>query len=429
MADGAQDARRARPRSPGERGDNDNLRIRRYIAKYTINPAITHGMAHEIGSVEVGKLADLVLWKPAFFGVKPEIVIKGGFIAWAQMGDPNASIPTPQPMLMRPMFGAYGRATGATSLAFVSQLSLARGRAADATACTKRAAAVRGCRTVSKRDMKLNDALPRITSTPKPTSSPPTARSCSPSPRPCCRWRSDTFCSDEPGMYHAVHERPTGLSGKSSIPPFRPAASRIRGASRRRGSMAKSTATRTCAAFVRASLAAGRATACCRWSTPRIAIPDRLDELDALADAFLVNAVANRASRVQGRTLLATMRAASGRRIVWRRLDATRAGHCAAHAAPLAGAVFETMGLSLPTSQQRRAVSASRAASLSAAVRLGIVGSLRGAAPAAPTARATSTTSWPRCGDLDAGDLAQTAPLLDLLQSAHDRLYSRLFQS
>ena len=110
-----------RGRLAGEQGDNDNLRIRRYIAKYTINPAIAHGIAHEVGSVEVGKLADLVLWKPAFFGVKPELVLKGGFIAWAQMGDANASIPTPQPVLMRPMFGAFGRATGATSLAFVSQ--------------------------------------------------------------------------------------------------------------------------------------------------------------------------------------------------------------------------------------------------------------------------------------------------------------------
>ncbi len=101
-----------RGRLPEEQGDNDNLRIRRYVAKYTINPAIAHGIAHEVGSVEVGKLADLVLWKPAFFGVKPELVIKGGFIAWAQMGDANASIPTPQPVMMRPMFGAYGRATG-----------------------------------------------------------------------------------------------------------------------------------------------------------------------------------------------------------------------------------------------------------------------------------------------------------------------------
>jgi urease subunit alpha len=150
-----------RGRLDAESGDNDNLRIRRYIAKYTINPALAHGIAHEVGSVEVGKLADLVLWKPAFFGAKPELVIKGGLIAWGQMGDPNASIPTPQPVSMRPMFGAYGRATGATSLAFVSQLALNRGALAE-YGLTKRAVAVRGCRTVSKRDMKLNDALPRI---------------------------------------------------------------------------------------------------------------------------------------------------------------------------------------------------------------------------------------------------------------------------
>jgi len=150
-----------RGRLTGEQGDNDNLRIRRYIAKYTINPAITHGIAHEVGSVEVGKLADLVLWKPAFFGVKPELVLKGGFIAWGEMGDPNASIPTPQPVAMRPMFGAYGRATGATSLAFVSQLALDRGTVAG-YGLAKQTAAVRGCRTVTKRSMKFNDALPRI---------------------------------------------------------------------------------------------------------------------------------------------------------------------------------------------------------------------------------------------------------------------------
>jgi len=153
--------RSERGRLTSERGDNDNQRIRRYIAKYTINPAITHGLSHEIGSVEVGKLADLVLWKPAFFGVKPEIVIKGGFIAWAQMGDANASIPTPQPLLMRPMFGGFGGASAATSLAFVSQLSLDTGTAST-YGLAKRLSAVRGCRTVTKRDMKLNDALPRI---------------------------------------------------------------------------------------------------------------------------------------------------------------------------------------------------------------------------------------------------------------------------
>jgi urease subunit alpha len=150
-----------RGRLAGESGENDNVRIRRYIAKYTINPALTHGIADEVGSVEVGKLADLVLWKPAFFGVKPELVIKGGFIAWGQMGDPNASIPTPQPVMMRPMFGAFGRASGATSLAFVSQLAIDRG-VVNGYGLVKRAAAVRGCRTVTKRDMKLNDALPRI---------------------------------------------------------------------------------------------------------------------------------------------------------------------------------------------------------------------------------------------------------------------------
>jgi urease subunit alpha len=142
-------------------GANDNFRVRRYLAKYTINPAITHGMAHELGSVEVGKWADLVLWRPAFFGIRPELVLKGGFIAWAQMGDPNASIPTPQPSYMRPMFGALGRATGATSIAFVSQRAVAEGNI-RALGLTKRVNAVRKCRGIGKRDMILNDALPKM---------------------------------------------------------------------------------------------------------------------------------------------------------------------------------------------------------------------------------------------------------------------------
>jgi urease subunit alpha len=148
-----------RGRLAGEQGDNDNLRIRRYIAKFTINPAIAHGVAHEVGSVEKGKLADLVLWRPAFFGVKPELVIKGGFIAWAQMGDANASIPTPQPIKMRPMFGAFGRAPGSISLAFVSRRSLDE-EVAQKYGLHKRLEAVRGCRSLGKRDMKLNDATP-----------------------------------------------------------------------------------------------------------------------------------------------------------------------------------------------------------------------------------------------------------------------------
>ena len=140
---------------------NDNHRAKRYVAKYTINPAITHGIAEHVGSVEEGKLADLCLWKPAFFGVKPEIVIKGGAIAWAQMGDPNASIPTPQPVHMRPMFGSYGGAIAATSLTFVSQASVEAG-IAEQIGLQKPAAAVSGTRTITKANMKLNDYQPRM---------------------------------------------------------------------------------------------------------------------------------------------------------------------------------------------------------------------------------------------------------------------------
>jgi urease subunit alpha len=150
-----------RGRLAQERAGNDNFRIRRYIAKYTINPAVAHGFGHLVGSIEPGKLADLVLWKPAFFGVKPEMVLKGGMIAWAQMGDPNASIPTPQPVFMRPMFGSYGLAVGATSVAFVSQASVESG-AVEGYGLTKRLAPVRNCRAIGKKDMKLNDATPRI---------------------------------------------------------------------------------------------------------------------------------------------------------------------------------------------------------------------------------------------------------------------------
>jgi len=158
--------RAQRGRLPEERGENDNLRIRRYIAKYTVNPAIAHGMSHEIGSVERGKLADLVLWRPEMFGIKPEIVIKGGFIAWAQMGDANASIPTPEPVLMRPMFGAMGRAVGATSVAFVSQRAFEDG-SVHRLGLGKRIEVVKRCRGIGKRDMRLNDALPKLSVDPE----------------------------------------------------------------------------------------------------------------------------------------------------------------------------------------------------------------------------------------------------------------------
>ncbi len=146
---------------PGEQGNNDNLRARRYIAKYTINPALAHGIADEVGSVEVGKLADLVLWKPMFFGVKPDLVLKSGTIAAAAMGDPNASIPTPQPVHYRPMFGAFGRSLVESSVSFVSKSALDAGFA-ERLGLQKRLAAVHGTRTVSKKDMILNHATPAM---------------------------------------------------------------------------------------------------------------------------------------------------------------------------------------------------------------------------------------------------------------------------
>jgi urease subunit alpha len=137
----------------------DNFRALRYIAKYTINPAISHGIAHEVGSIEVGKLADLVVWKPAFFGVKPEMILKGGLIAMANMGDPNASIPTPQPMFYRPQFAAHGRAKYSTSVTFVSEAGL---RSGTLPGVSKRLSAVKNTRQISKRDLLWNDVLPKI---------------------------------------------------------------------------------------------------------------------------------------------------------------------------------------------------------------------------------------------------------------------------
>src|SRR5438105_2938265 len=153
--------KRQRGRLPGDSSNDDNCRVRRYVSKYTINPAIAHGISHEVGSVEVGKIADLVLWKPAFFGVKPEIVLKGGFPMSAAMGDPNASIPTPQPVFTMPMFGSFGRAPFSTSLTFLSKAAVDH-EVHKSLGLQKRVAAVKKCRGIGKRDMKLNDALPRI---------------------------------------------------------------------------------------------------------------------------------------------------------------------------------------------------------------------------------------------------------------------------
>jgi urease subunit alpha len=145
----------------GDSSRSDNARVKRYVAKYTINPAITHGVAGHVGSIEPGKLADLVLWRPAFFGVKPEMIIKGGFIAWSLMGDANASIPTPQPVVYRPMFGSFGAAPGSTSLTFTSRAAMHSG-VLDRLHLRKRLAAVERCRSIGKADMVHNAGMPHL---------------------------------------------------------------------------------------------------------------------------------------------------------------------------------------------------------------------------------------------------------------------------
>ena len=153
--------KKQRGRLPEETGANDNFRVRRYIAKYTINPAIAHGISSEIGSITEGKRADLVLWSPAFFGVKPEMVLMGGMIVCAQMGDPNASIPTPQPVYSRPMFGAMGGAVSHNAVTFVSAAAQANG-IHDTLGLSKQTIAVKGTRNIGKRDLILNNALPKM---------------------------------------------------------------------------------------------------------------------------------------------------------------------------------------------------------------------------------------------------------------------------
>jgi urease subunit alpha len=151
--------KRQRGRLPTEAGDNDNARAKRYVAKYTINPAIAQGIAHAVGSVEVGKLADLVLWSPAFFGVKPAMVLKGGSIAYAPMGDPNASIPTPEPVHYRPMFAAFGRSAVLSGVFFVSSAAITLGHQLG---LSRQLVAVRNTRTITKANMIHNDATPHM---------------------------------------------------------------------------------------------------------------------------------------------------------------------------------------------------------------------------------------------------------------------------
>jgi len=153
--------KRSAGRLAGERGDNDNVRVKRYLAKITINPAITHGISAHVGSLEPGKLADIVVWTPQFFGIKPKMIIKGGFVAYSLMGDPNASIPTTEPVYYRPMFGALGSAKHSTSVTFTSKLAIARGLA-DSLGTSKRLVPVENCRNIGKKDMLHNSLTPEI---------------------------------------------------------------------------------------------------------------------------------------------------------------------------------------------------------------------------------------------------------------------------
>jgi urease subunit alpha len=146
---------------PQDSAGNDNFRVKRYVAKYTINPALTHGVAHEVGSLQPGKLADIVLWRPAFFGIKPSLILKGGMIAAAAMGDPNASIPTPQPVHYRSMFGAFGSACHATSVTFVSVAGMEQS-VGQGLGLRKRLVPVHGTRRLTKKDLPYNDYTPRI---------------------------------------------------------------------------------------------------------------------------------------------------------------------------------------------------------------------------------------------------------------------------
>jgi len=144
-----------------ESGDNDNLRVKRYLSKLTINPAITHGISDYVGSLEPGKLADIVIWSPEFFGVKPKLVIKGGFIAYSLMGDPNASIPTPEPVYYRPMFGALGKAIHTTSVTFTSKLAIRNGLSKK-LGLKKKLLPVKNCRKIGKKNMLYNNLVPKI---------------------------------------------------------------------------------------------------------------------------------------------------------------------------------------------------------------------------------------------------------------------------
>ena len=196
---------------PEDSSRNDNFRVRRYVAKYTINPAMTHGIAHEVGSIEPGKLADLVLWKPSMFGVKPEMIVKGGFIAWSVMGDANASIPTPQPVIYRPMFGSFGGATASTSVTFVSQAALEGGNR-EAVPEARRGGEELPVHRQTRHDSQFGDAEDRGRSGDLRGAGGRGVVDLR-TGRRSCRWRSDIFCSKESMHNESISSRNRGTGG------------------------------------------------------------------------------------------------------------------------------------------------------------------------------------------------------------------------
>ena len=406
----------------GDSGGSDNLRIRRYVAKYTINPAIAHGVGHEIGSVEVGKWADLVLWRPAFFGIKPEIVLKGGFIAWAQMGDANASIPTPQPAFMRPQFGAMGRAVGSSSLVFRLAARAGRGLARAARA----AQAPRRRHRLPRHRQAGHEAERRAPQDHRrPGELPGARRRPAPAVRPGAEARAGaTFQPLLIGVARwlflqlADSAFPTGGFAHSAGLEAAVQTGEVVGAA-------------GLARFVAASL----------WQVGLGALPfvtaghagaettSRLEGLDAASDSFLLSAVQNRASRTQGRALVGT-----GARIFTdppspvRDLDAlVKERRIVAHLAPLFGATAAKLGASRAETQELTLHLALRSV-LSAAVRLGVVGPHEGQRLHHSNARLLDEV-LAACSDLGPDEVAQPAPHFELIGSLHDRLYSRLFQS
>ena len=212
--------KKQRGRLKEEQGDNDNVRAKRYVAKYTINPAITHGISRHVGSVEVGKRADLVMWAPAFFGAKPDMVLIGGSIVAAPMGDPNASIPTPQPVHYRPMFGAFGRSLVASPVIFTSAAAIAKG-VAKKWGITRPMAAVKGTRKIGKKDMVHNSLCPKIEVDPETYEVRADGELLTCEPAQVLPWRSATSCSDALPSSRPERERSGGTPLLRSVDPWR----------------------------------------------------------------------------------------------------------------------------------------------------------------------------------------------------------------